>query len=258
MSGIIPTNWLAFAADEIRETYGHRVSIGRKALHKFGRNDSVGTTKVEIVSFNGTPLRSATNAIDTISSSDVGDTQAIRVEGMTISGNVLTFSVQSATLNGQNKVVLGTPLSRVTRVSNSANPTRTLGDVYVYADTAITGGIPTDISQIGGQMSASDQSSLFAGTSVASTNYFVMTKFYASIARKQAASANITIETGQVPNITRTIEIAGISTSKGGGQAFEPFYIIPPNSDVTMTAISDTAGTDILAGFEGFFADIIV
>ena len=249
-------NYFDFAIEEIQRTYGHRVTIGRQALHKFGRNESAGTSEVDIISFGGDPVRSTTNSIDSFSSSNAADTQTLRVEGTTISGNNLTFSVQDIILTGQTRGVLATPLSRVTRIANVANTTRTLGSVYVYENTAISGGVPTDASKIGNQMTITSQSTQFSGTSVTSNNYFLMTNVYAYLQKKQAATANIILRQGQIPYIRREVHSGSVGTNRYMDHDFAPFIIIPPNSDITMTSISDSVGTDIVAGFHGFFADI--
>lgn len=253
----IPGNLFAKVVDEIRESYGHQVSMGRKSLHKFGRNDDAGVTEQEIVWFGSAPVRSATDSIDTVSSSNAADTQVLRVEGFSIVGNVLTEVIQDVTLNGQAKVLLTTPVSRVTRIANVASATATLGDVYAYEDTAISGGVPIDPATIGNQMTIEAQSTLFAGTSTSSTSYLILMNVYGYLGKRQSATANINLEKNKVGFVPRTVLQAGIGTYRNMDHNFAPFYIVEPNSDLRMTSISDTAAVDIVAGFSGFYADII-
>jgi len=253
----ITTGFFEHAAAEILETYGHRVKIGRKSLHKFGRNEDAGTSETEIVAFGSTPVRSTTNSIDTVSSSNATDTQTLRVEGCTIVGNVLTEVIQNVTLTGQTKKLLGTPLSRVTRIANVSNATATLGDVYAYEDTTISAGVPTDPATIGNKMTIEAQSTLLAGTSVGSTNYLILCNAYSYLGKKQSAVANINLETNLVGFVPRTILQAGIGTYRNMDHDFFPFYIVRPNSDILITSLSDTLAVDITAGFSGFYADII-
>jgi len=255
----IPTNFLAIAADEIRESYGHQVSIGRKTLHKFGRYQNLGTTENGINYLGLDPVHSATNSITTVSSASASDTaQSVTVEGMTISGNALTFASQTVALNGQTKVTLATPLSRVTRIANVLGPTATLGDVYVYEDGTITGGIPTDLDTVGNVMASTDQSTLFAGTSVSSTNYFILTGFWAYLGKKTSAFADIRLKTQIVgTGFYRTRSMGSISNSGGLDKLMVPYLIISPNTDIDITGTGSTTNIDVFAGFEGFFADII-
>lgn len=97
-----------------------------------------------------------TASIDTVSSSNAGDTQAIEITGLDIDYNEV---IQDVTLDGQNKVTLDTPLFRHNRVYNGS-AVATLGDVYVYEDTAIVLGVPTDKGAVKGYMSSVAQQSL--------------------------------------------------------------------------------------------------
>lgn len=234
----------------------HQCTANRKSLHKYGRFDSVGTSLVDI-NFGGYELvHSATNSIDTMSSSSGSDTQVITIEGMTISGGDYTFRSQTATLDGQNKVTLTTPLAVVTRIRSQTSATPTVGNVFVYEDGAITGGIPDDTATIGNVMEAVGQSTFAAGTSIASTNYFVMTGWYAYLNKKTDAQADVHLRWGDndKPYVTR--EVKAISRGQGIDTHFTPYQIIKPNSNIDIQALASTTGVDITAGFYGFFADI--
>jgi len=251
-------NYLAFAKEEIQRTYGHNVVLGRKSLHKFGRFENLGTAENDINYLGIDPLHSTTNSITTVSSSNASDTtQTIVIEGMTISGTDLSFTSQGVTLNGQAKVTLTTPVSRVTRISNSIGPVTTLGDVYVYEDTAISGGIPTDLSTVGNVMAVADQSTLFAGTSVSSNNYFIMTGLWAYLGKKTNAFADIRFKTKAVgTGFSRSRVIGSISNSSPLARIIQPYLIITPNTDIDITGVGSTTNIDVFAGFDGVFADI--
>jgi hypothetical protein len=47
-----------------------------------------------------------------------------------------------------------------------------------------------------------------------------------------------------------------IERQYGLQHSYRSFRIIPPGSDIIMTASSSAANTDITAGFDGLFADI--
>ena len=251
-------NFFRLAEQEILAQYGHRVKVNRKTLRKYGRNKTVGTTEVDITSFNTTEVYLSTNGIDTISSSDAGDTGQVYIEGMTISGGILTFVSEIVTLNGQNKVTLAAPLARCTRMRGNV-----AGDVYVYEDTAISGGVPTDTSKIHNAIVPEDNTSLKAGTSVSGTNYFILAHYWATLGKASASNAaDIRFKIQQLDNPIfgnnfYTEEVWSISLSSPLEQPVRPFEIIPPNTDLMMTGSASSGTLDIKAGFHGYFADII-
>lgn len=254
---LVMDNRLEFAASEIYETYGHTVRISRKSLHKFGRYESLGITEAPITYWGEGPIRSSTNSITHFSSTDVADTQVLRVEGMTISNGLLTFTVQNITLAGQTKTALTTPLARCTRIANTSSATSTLGDVYVYEDDTVTGGVPDTSSKIANLMPAEYQSTMFAGTSIAKNNYFILCDWWATINKKTAASADVQFKVGGVDLVMRSITMSSLSNSNDIYRPACPYYIITPNSDMHLYATGSTTGVDISAGFAGYFADIV-
>ena len=248
---------MAFLLSEIKRTYGHDCVINRKSLHKFGRFSSLGTSESEINYLGIDPVHSTSNSITHFSSTDGGDTQTLRVEGMTISGGLLTFAAQDITLAGQTKTALTTPLSRVTRIANVSSATATSGDVYVYEDGAVSGGVPTDSNTVGNVMPAGDQSTLFAGTSISSTNYFLCTGFYAYLAKKTTGFADVKLKAREISSVYRTVQVVSIGTSSPVEHKFNPPLIIKSNSDIDLVATGSTSNLDVCAGFDGYFADIV-
>ena len=253
---------LEFAQHEILNSYGEATKVNRKSLHKFGANQSVGTS-AEDINWDGIePVHSTTNSITVASSSNSGDTtQTVRVEGMYFDENDdLLFSAQNVVLDGQNQVTLSQPLCRVTRIANVASATATAGDVYVYETGTATNGVPDDLDTIGNIMPQEHQSTMFAGTSIASTNYLILTSMQAggSLSGTKDTYVDITLEVRDKDSVYRTVNIFTINTSQGATQIhFDPALIIPPNSDIDMTAKSLAAGASVTAGFNGYFADIV-
>ena len=113
-----PHDPLTMAEQIIYDTFGDQVSIVNKAktLRKFGRNAAVGGTFETVWRTGGDETYATDNTIDSVSSSDDGDTQAIHVEGHTISNGLLTFVAQEVTLTGQTPATLTTPLARPLKV----------------------------------------------------------------------------------------------------------------------------------------------
>ena len=262
MSLDIASSPLQHAASEILQSYGQQTRIRRKSLHKFGANLSVGTTSEDINWDGIEPFHSTTNSITTVSSSSAADTtQTVRVEGLYLDGNDdFIFSAQNVALNGQNQVTLSQPLARVTRIANVASTTATAGDVYVYATGTATGGVPDNLNTVGNIMPFEHQSTMFAGTSIASTNYFILTSMQAggALSGTKDTYVDIALEVRDKDSVYRTVNIFTINTSQGATQInFATPLIIPPNSDIDMTAKSLAAGAAVTAGFNGYFADII-
>ena len=82
-----------------------------------------------------------TAPIQHISSSDAGDVgQTIAITGLNIDGDEI---VQDAETNGQNNVILETPLWRVYRMQNTSDKGEDLaGILYCHTDASPTAGVP--------------------------------------------------------------------------------------------------------------------
>lgn len=120
------------------------IEPGWSAVEKFGENPDVNGTHEDVWSQGGIYTYSTSADIDTISSSAVGDTQDILIIGQTLDNAEVA---QTVTLNGQNKVVLPIPLFRVYRAFNMGT-TDLVGNVYIYVDTPIAGGVPILLTEI--------------------------------------------------------------------------------------------------------------
>jgi len=256
------SSMLEAVVQEIFYSYGDTTVVRRKSLHKFGANQDVGTTGEDINWDGIEPLHSTTNSIDTFSSSDNSDTQTLRVEGMYFdANNDMFFAAQNITLTGQTQGTLSQPLCRVTRIANVANATATLGDVYVYEAGAATLGVPNNLATIGNIMPFEHQSTMFAGTSVASTNYLAITNVHmgAGLGGTKNTYVDVTLQIRDKDSVYRTVNIWTVSTASSG-VSFElnPPLIVPPNSDIDLTATGLATGAYITAGFDGYFADILI
>ena len=253
---------IKYALTNILTEFSDVVSLFDKSkpLTKFGRNDNIGTTSATIMTLPAGILNEtyvSTNIIDTISSSDAADTQDINVEGHTIDGSGdFTFVEQTATLNGQTKVVLSTPLARINRLTNS-NGVNTVGTIYCYEDTPITSGVPTDSEKVHCMINSTRNQSQKASTTISKNDYWLVTKLYGDILEKTASYADVVLEIRYKGKVfLNKIEVG---TAANGGRIehfFKPLLVIPPNSDVRLTSTADGAGTTVSGGIQGYLGII--
>jgi len=253
--------WLSYAIDIIYSDTGDVVSEHNKHkdLLKFGSNQLIGTDKATIMTLPSGVLSEtllSSNGITTLSSSSGSDTATVSVEGHTLSGGDFTFVVQTAILNGQNKVTLTTPLARISRIKNTS-ATNLIGPVYGYEDTAISAGVPTDTSKVHIIVPAGENNTEKAQTTTSSVDYWIVTNYYADCLRKTAGFASIKLEVAeQGQTFITKIEISANTGGRGEHQ-FEPYLIIKPNSDIKLTAIAAATNTPVSGGIQGILIKAI-
>jgi len=255
----VPDGRLVQAEREIQATFGDVVSIDKKAksLLKFGKSAALSTDTLETVwTVGGNESYVSDNSITHVSSSSALDTQEIRVEGHTISGNDLTFVVQTVTLSGQTSVALTTGLARVSRISNN-NGTELVGRVVVYEDTAIVGGIPTDATKIHIDIPLGFQQSFKAATSFSKEDYYVMSGFYGAVSAKQSAAVDFYIEIKEPDGVF--LQKACFTASSSGGNSdisLDPAIIVPKNSDVRVRCETSDNNAVVFGIFKGYLAKV--
>lgn len=255
------------AIKSILSTYDHNVSVDekKKSLTKFGKNSNIGTaTPVTIMELAGSETQETmqtTNSIDSIVCDDNTFTGSIKIEGHTISGTDLTFVVQEVTANGHTAVSLPTPLARMTRLqNNSTQSIATNGKLYGYrsAATAVTTGTPATGSAVHAIMDADENRSLKCQTAVSQNDYWIIMEAYAGVLKKQTATVDFRLQVSTEGKVFQT-ELQ-FSASNNSGMTFfdlrEPL-IVPPNSDVRITGVSDVINTGAFAGIIGPLAIII-
>jgi hypothetical protein len=255
----VPDGRLVQSEREIQSTYGDVVSIDKKAksLIKFGKSAPLTTDSLQTVwTVGGNEVYLSDDGITHISSSSTSDTQEIRVEGHTISGDDLTFVVQLVTLNGQTPVALNTGLARVSRISNN-NGTELVGRVVAYEDTAVTGGIPTDATKIHIDIPLGFQQSFKAATSFSKEDYYVMTGFYGAVSAKQSAAVDFYVEVKEPDGVF--LQKACFTASSSGGNSdisLDPAIIVPKNSDVRVRCETSDNNAVVFGIFKGYLAKV--
>ena len=265
-----PCSLIEAAMREIFVQYGHETRLGRKSLSKYGLNAAVTSSgRFDINSFSvgsaATETYLTTNAVTHFSSDvDAADRGLpVYIEGMTRSGDILTFTVQTVYLDASDartKTALDTPLCDVTRVRTAAT-----GNVYIYEDGAVTNGEPDDATIIHNVGVAGEGSSLKAATSVASNNYFLVLGLYASIGR--ASSTNVVdfrFQEAQLGDailgdafVTKLMPWSvGAGTDIRGPLGPKGYHITRPNSRVKVVGQASGGTINAKAGFFGVFLDI--
>ena len=247
-----PSFDIAVALEQIQGDFGEEVYIKPKMLSKFGRNPDVGTTAETVMEHGGNETMLTTNGITRVVSANAGDTQSVRIEGHTISGNDLTFAVQTVTLNGTTPVNLPTPLARATRLTNESASSDFAGQISVQnAAGSINYLVATGVQANGRIYNRSQK----AATSISANDYWIITSLMGAALKKQPANVDFALQRRATDGVWQELYAFGVTT----GSPITPHtltipIIIPSNSDVRLTAVSDTAGTEVIGRISGYLA----
>lgn len=250
------------AIDEVATFDGVTISITdkNKSLRKFGERTSLSTTSSTLGEFAGEAHETllSTNGITSIVSSNAADTMTVRIEYHTISGNDLTFGVQTATLNGQTAVTLGTACARVSRLTVQGT-TEAQGAIYVYEGGSITAGVPDDATEVHLQLLAGQQNSFKAATSISSVDYFIVTEVTASLLSATNLECDIDLETKSTTGVWQVALEYAIATA--GTTTFfiplDPPLIIPSNTDIRLVGKMASGTADVSGKFGGYLASVV-
>jgi len=247
--------WIEQAKRVIFGDFGDSVSLEskRKNLLKFGRHENVQTASTTLMTLPASTYNEtfvSSNLINSIISTSGSDAETVKVEGHTLSGSDFTFVVQSATLNGQTAVTLGTALARVSRVYND-DATELAGVISVTETDTYASGVPNTASKVHLQIRAGEQQSEKASTTISSSDYWVIMSFYADMLEKTAASADVDLEIRLYGKVFRPVASISCSEAHRGVFTFSPYLIVPTNSDVVLRARASANNKDISGGIEG-------
>lgn len=253
--------WIQHAIKVIYEQYGVIVSVDSKNedLLKFGRNTLVGTSEATIMHQPAGVLAEtyvSDNLINSAISNNVADTQELVIKGHTISGGLFTEVSQTVTLNGQSAVALTIPLARVSRVYNN-NSTELLGVISITETDTYTAGVPDTNSKVHLQLATGEQQSEKCETTIANDTFWIVTGLYADVLEKTASIAEVHMEARLIGKVFREIIMKSTSNNHGAIHAFKPYYIVPSNSDIRLSAIAGGSNTSISGGIEGVLAKVI-
>jgi len=223
---------------------------GYSIVEKFGENPDIDTSTdpEDVWSHGGLYTFSTSADIDSVSSSSASDTNEITIQGLDANWDTVT---QTATLNGQTRVALTTPLIRCFRAWNS-NSTDWAGDVHVYVNTALSGGVPIDPTKVRAEVTiGSGQTEMCIYTIPAGkTGYFL--GGYTAMSRVGNNSAVFTSKLRTFGGVFRTV--SRISCIGGGASNWSYRYpvglAIPEKSDLLIRCEEvDANNTGVSGGF---------
>ena len=244
---------------------------GYDFIHKFGDAPDFDTSDGEVTIWDGaddgnidqmTYVYSTTAAIDSISSSNAGDDHQIQLQGLDEDYNLVT---QNATLDGQTRVALTTPLIRIFRMKNNGF-TDLAGYVYVYENTAITAGVPNDTTKVRAIIQPGYNQTLMALYTVPAGKYAYMRDFYASTAGASKDSSYIirfyAREYDTVTSQHKAFQLKNVNSITDGGNTYlKQDYTEPerfkPMTDLEMR-VEMTAGGASSAAISGGFNLLLI
>lgn len=262
----VAQEWNEIAIAEVKQTYGDVVSIDRKnkSILKFGhtRNADSGVETLIAHMLDAAPLETyvSANTIAYISSSNNSDTSTINYEGHTYDSATgdFKFITASVTLQGQTKVTLPTAVARVSRGYNSGS-TSLLGNVYWYEDDTVVSGVPQTASKTHLIIEAGENQTEKAATTVSFNDYLFITSAYVGLARGGASvNADLYVEV-RLPNGVFRPLYQGVVFGGSNSHPFQfrPYLIVPKNSDIRMTVVSNAANAEAMGWFQGMFATVV-
>lgn len=242
---------------------------GKDYIHKFGFAPDFDFSDGKITLWEGANdsllgggamnyTYSTTADIDTISSSDAGDTVDIEIQGLDANLDVV---VQTVTLTGQTDVTLTTPLKRVFRLINTGSSSL-VGVVYLRTNGSTqTSGVPDTANTVRALIDNGNNQTLMCVYTVPNGKTAYMRSWNASTAGANKTT-NYTVSLwSRVSGGVFTIkDIKALSET--GSSLFDKVYIEPQvfssGSDIEIRAqikASGVTGAAISGGFDLVLVD---
>lgn len=224
-------------------------------VNKFGQASGIQTADGIVDVWDGVANANADNTytysttadIDTVSSSNNGDTQVIEIQGLDTNWNLVT---QNVTLTGQTKATLGTPLIRAFRMKN-LGATNNAGAVYCYVDDTVVSGVPQTNNKIRMIMAAGNNQTLHSLYSIPAGYTGYILQFYYSVSKKVSCVADTELRVrpfGGVFQLKNTISIGTNGSSNYTDDRCVPDSV-SAKSDIAMRGSVSANDSGISAGF---------
>ena len=214
------------------------------SINKFGYNSTLPTSYEDIWEQSTVYTYTTTAQVMHCSSSEVGDTQMIEVQGLDANWNL---QIKRVKLVGQTETPLGTELwMRVFRIRN-LGATNFAGTVYVYEDDTVASGVPQTATKIRAIVIGANNQTQMALWTVPSGTTAYLTSIYASTTSTKLVSCGLFIrEPGGVFQIKHLKEF----TATNWKYDFSIPLKVNARSDIAMKAKVTVAGGDVAAGFD--------
>ena len=239
---------------------------GKTFIHKFGFTPDFDISDGFVTVWDGAEdggidemqyTYSTTAAIDSISSSNAGDTQTLEIHGLDSNYDIV---VQTKSLNGQTRVAIDTSLIRVYRVVNRGS-TNLAGDAYCFEDTpdvAPADGIPDDTTKIRAVINNGNNQTLMAVYTIPNGKTGYLRQYYCSLAGAKKTSVHVihldARPFGEVFQLKHVASLVAVGTSYIATVFVEP-EVFQAKTDIEMQANSDEDQAAISAGFDIVLVD---
>lgn len=234
------------------------IVTGKTSYHKFGEAPNFDTSDLYVTIWDGSDddginemvYNYSTSAIiDSISSSNNGDTQDMEIEGLSAD---YVFLIQTITLTGQTRKALDTNLIRVFRMRNVGSADLA-GDCYCYEDTELSVGIPILTNKIRAIARLEHNQTLMAVYTIPAGKTGYMRTWYAGISGAKKTSIHIihlaAREFGGVFQTKHVSSIVAIGSSQIQHIYEEPKVFLE-KTDVEIHVNTDEDAASISAGFD--------
>lgn len=197
---------------------------------------------------------STTDDIDSLSSSDDGDTMDVTVVGLDASWDVVT---QTITLTGQTRVALTTDLIRVYRMYTEGS-TDPAGDIFCFKNVATTGGVPNTAANIRAIITATFNQTQMAIYPIPARKKGLLTMFYATLLSRVQAECEVHLRVREFGSVFRIKQSVGVVQQ---GSSFVKYdYKIPleigAKADVVICSDTNINATSMSAGFDVVLIDV--
>jgi hypothetical protein len=239
---------------------------GTTFIHKFGATPDFDTGDGSVDIWDGADdsninrmkyVYSTSADIDSVTSTDSGDTQDIEVQGLDGNYDLVT---QTVTLTGSGYTALGSSLLRVFRMKN-VNSTDNAGHIYCYVSGATTGGVPNNGSDVRAVIQPENNQTLMALYTIPNGKTGYMRDWFASTAGANKTS-NYKIELRARP-LNQVFQLKHLSSIEDGGTSYIQHNYQEPEkfsakTDIVMRAEiteSNITEASVSAGFDIVLVD---